>query len=385
MEYKVGDKVRIRKDLIIDKVYGTQAFVSDMNKYLGKETTIRQVYDEDYALEIDKGSWYWTDEMLEPSTEYDFKVGDEVIIKPGRECSRPGVFTITSSYTEAGERFYRLNNSLTEGWSSANFLKVPLFKVGQIVQFKDITKDRWYTGTDVMTNLEGKLGIISEITEDNYTADKPGQDGCGYKVLYLQKETQGYVTSASLVPVPTIASLDDIKVTRGDDPGPRGDLGVITRDDSALAIAQAVDNVKGLQFKIGDTVVIKNDLIPGKEYNEWKGWIFRDEMAQYRGKIATIVGFRNCDSYYCSLDIDEKRWSWIADSLLPYTPGSDYDLDKQIINQQKTIKQNENRLQESEGNLVRGSECKGRAVCYQKDQIAAAIGHSCYTGKAIRR
>lgn len=381
MKYKVGDKVRIRKDLKVGDKYGSKIFTSTMLKYCGKETTITKFFSNFYTVAVDNETWYWSNEMLEPVKDCDFKVGDEVIFKPDEKDKLTGVFTVSEIDMDLGIPYIKLKEVKECMWFNPNRLfKVPLFKVGQIVQFKDITKDRWYTGTDVMANLEGKLGIISEITEDNYTADKPGQDGCRYKVLYLQKETQGYVTSASLVPVPTIASLDDIKVTRGDDPGPRGDIGVVT---TAEAIAQAVDNVKGPQFKIGDKVVIRNDLVAGKEYTEWNGWIFRGEMAQYKGKIATIVEFRNCDSRYYSLDIDEKRWSWIQDSLMPYTPGSDYDLDKQIINQQ--TKQNyENQLQGKEEPLIGGCECTGTGVCYPGEQVATCIGHLGYRKIAYR-
>ena len=37
MKYNIGDKVRIRKDLIVDKYYGEIDFIESMKKYLGKE------------------------------------------------------------------------------------------------------------------------------------------------------------------------------------------------------------------------------------------------------------------------------------------------------------------------------------------------------------
>lgn len=70
MKFKIGDKVKIREDLVVDLAYGCDEFVSDMSEYCGKEATITGIYDNClvdgvYFLDIDDGTWYWTDEMLE--------------------------------------------------------------------------------------------------------------------------------------------------------------------------------------------------------------------------------------------------------------------------------------------------------------------------------
>lgn len=65
MKYKVGDKVKIRSDLVSDKYYGTNDFVEPMKKYLGEVATIISVGNYDYSIDIDDDSWYWTDEMFE--------------------------------------------------------------------------------------------------------------------------------------------------------------------------------------------------------------------------------------------------------------------------------------------------------------------------------
>ena len=72
MAYKVGDKVKI-KDVMTNK----QAFVEYMEKYLGKTATVTQVEEpvdreerklspNIYILDVDGGSWYWWEHMLEP-------------------------------------------------------------------------------------------------------------------------------------------------------------------------------------------------------------------------------------------------------------------------------------------------------------------------------
>lgn len=68
MKYKVGDKVRIREDLLIDKKYDGCRFTSSMTVFLGKIVTIRKVYENSnrYKIEEDYEIWAWTGEMFEP-------------------------------------------------------------------------------------------------------------------------------------------------------------------------------------------------------------------------------------------------------------------------------------------------------------------------------
>lgn len=69
MKYKVGDKVKVREDLVVGNFYkmdnsdSFSIFVLYMERYKGNITTIKNVYDTYYILENNK--WNWTDEMLE--------------------------------------------------------------------------------------------------------------------------------------------------------------------------------------------------------------------------------------------------------------------------------------------------------------------------------
>lgn len=67
---KVGDKVKIRKDLVQGTTYGGVYVVRPMIEFLGKEATITDKdYDGDFLLDIDNAGYYWSAEMFEPKTD----------------------------------------------------------------------------------------------------------------------------------------------------------------------------------------------------------------------------------------------------------------------------------------------------------------------------
>lgn len=70
MKYKVGDKVRIRNDLVEYERYGNQTFVQPMAEYTG-EQIIKEVLAEGYTIKADKNlcRYIWTDEMFEDIKE----------------------------------------------------------------------------------------------------------------------------------------------------------------------------------------------------------------------------------------------------------------------------------------------------------------------------
>ncbi len=74
MRYKVGDKVRIIRDLVssTNKFYPVEV-TPKMEAMRGSETEILSVVHNRYHLTVDDGDWNWTDGMLEPirDTEID--------------------------------------------------------------------------------------------------------------------------------------------------------------------------------------------------------------------------------------------------------------------------------------------------------------------------
>ena len=65
MKYKVGDKVRVRRDLEVGKDYGKRAVVPEMANLAGMIATIKSVGRDYYELEEDIYLFDWTDEMIE--------------------------------------------------------------------------------------------------------------------------------------------------------------------------------------------------------------------------------------------------------------------------------------------------------------------------------
>ena len=69
MKYKVGDKVRVRKDLVVGSRYGNELFCEKMKTYIGKTVTISEVVDNEYMI-LECG-YYWPEEMLDGLADID--------------------------------------------------------------------------------------------------------------------------------------------------------------------------------------------------------------------------------------------------------------------------------------------------------------------------
>ena len=79
MKYKVGDKVRVRRDLEENKTYGGWDALEDMVKMRGEIVTIRMVRSSAYELK-EKGLM-WTDEMFEGLVEDELTAEEAIRLK----------------------------------------------------------------------------------------------------------------------------------------------------------------------------------------------------------------------------------------------------------------------------------------------------------------
>lgn len=93
MKYKVGDKVRIREDLVSGENYGVAIAVNNMTDMGGSVVTIESFVTTGrddkalgYYIEEDPKSYLWTDEMFEPVEEE--LTAEEAIRALGDMCAR---------------------------------------------------------------------------------------------------------------------------------------------------------------------------------------------------------------------------------------------------------------------------------------------------------
>lgn len=74
MKYSIGDKVRVREDLVVNKSYGIDTFVDNMEKFKGKVVTISDITSRtkgEYHIKEDREKYFWTAEMFETDAEND--------------------------------------------------------------------------------------------------------------------------------------------------------------------------------------------------------------------------------------------------------------------------------------------------------------------------
>ena len=65
MKYKVGDKVKVRDDLLVGNCYSYYVYRGDMVNFRGKTVTIKSVAYNFYRIEEDRQTSCWTDAMFE--------------------------------------------------------------------------------------------------------------------------------------------------------------------------------------------------------------------------------------------------------------------------------------------------------------------------------
>lgn len=86
MKYKVGDKVRVRRDLEGYRQYGKYDANRNMAELHGSIVEIKKVENEKQRYEINDNLYYWTDEMFEGLVE-DELTAEEAIILRSEMCA----------------------------------------------------------------------------------------------------------------------------------------------------------------------------------------------------------------------------------------------------------------------------------------------------------
>ena len=95
MKYEVGDKVKIREDLVFNESYGCNVVTRGMTNHLGVVCEIKEVVAGGYKLGLKSSmNWTWTDQMLDPLI-------DERGL-PISETDKPEKFKPLSIHTKEG-------------------------------------------------------------------------------------------------------------------------------------------------------------------------------------------------------------------------------------------------------------------------------------------
>ena len=110
MKYKVGDKVRVRKDIILGRSYGNWAFIDDMTPLIGQHVTITKVLGDSY--EIEEETCRITDEMLETMDDWHKPALDGI----GFQDSLNGERAWWTDYVTADPGLKRTSAGKTVAW-----------------------------------------------------------------------------------------------------------------------------------------------------------------------------------------------------------------------------------------------------------------------------
>ena len=109
MKFKVGDRVKVRKDLKYNNFYGGNRVNDEMVNNKGKILTIIGIDNGAYLME--GSQWFWTDEMFE-SKEYTYEdlkkspIGTKIFFESGY------ILTKTKKDYYENEMFYRESGDL---------------------------------------------------------------------------------------------------------------------------------------------------------------------------------------------------------------------------------------------------------------------------------
>ena len=166
MLYKVGDKVRVKSDLRINKYYGAEMFVLDMAEYCGRTLTIEKKCTSFYSMV--KVPWNWTDEMLEPANSNIMKNISNT--KENDNMNMPNIKDYKYN-AETGETYIQWTDK-TETWVRAE----ENVKKDQNYGFMSCVAKRAMGNTSRINNLYDKWAVRKPIQDKKAEAKRIKQE-----------------------------------------------------------------------------------------------------------------------------------------------------------------------------------------------------------------
>ena len=168
MKFKVGDKVKVRKDLKVNERYGVDFFVEDMKRFRGKIVTIFSVREslEKYKIAQDAYGRNWTDEMFEDEivgSDYFTKLDEFVenaCLSYNKEEDRTADYNV-GAYVKLpgkgvciyyGEKYKVFDINITK---SLDGTRVNIYRVGNTADYHKEMDENIITPTYVYENERG--------------------------------------------------------------------------------------------------------------------------------------------------------------------------------------------------------------------------------------
>lgn len=149
IDFEVGDRVRVKKDIIVDKFYNGWKFNKDMVKFKGRVLTIdKKRYSKEFYIKEDSHMFIWTIGMLE-KVEYTYEdlvkspIGTKVFFE-----SNNVLLKINEDVYE-DEKFYRSNEYLKELKDNVGDCIL-----GKIIKIEEPTYKTVYETKEILDDIE---------------------------------------------------------------------------------------------------------------------------------------------------------------------------------------------------------------------------------------
>ena len=175
-KYNVGDKVKVREDLVINKRYGGETFVDDMAELKGQEVTIKSVYNYSEEYRIKELGYTWTNEMFEglvvKEVKPSFKIGDKVeliSIDLYDEMYRLKVGDIGTITCLEADTYCRIDFSPTNMNNCIYYKQIKLVEEAFIEEPNPISKAHFIPKTKETQLIPNKGTIKYRITDEGIT------------------------------------------------------------------------------------------------------------------------------------------------------------------------------------------------------------------------
>lgn len=304
---KPGMKVKLRKDLVAEQMYGSDCWITDMKKP-GSEVVVRRIIKDDRFYV--KGSFYtYTVDMLEIPVKLsdlesrDFKVGDRVrlredlkagamygslkylnsMLKPGTETTIYDIITDSGNVlltdSETGKSSYIYSPAMLEHVEEKqNISEKPSVSltekekiksrlgVGDVVKIReDIKDDQSYDSFKYRRGMvaggrTAKITSVITLGENPaYTLDKDKKNSY-YTISMFDLD---YIRTRN----PKFADLDQCSGKSEEEKKP------------------AIKTKEGIEIHVGDLVRLRNDLKKGERYG---ADTFTESMLKNRGKVVEV-------------------------------------------------------------------------------------------------